>query len=188
MEEFIQQYGLVAVFFGCLLEGKVVALAGGVAAHRGLLPLPQVMMAAFAGSFLTDQVLYWIAHQNRLRIQQSRLAKTPAFTRAIRGIERFPNLFVLMFRFIYGIRLASPLAVGLSSMAPLRYFSLNMIAAVIWACSVTGLGYAFSQIIEIVFGKVVAIERVLVVLIIAAAILAWIVHKALSEKHNSTAR
>ena len=37
---FVQQYGLVAVAAGAILEGETVLLLAGAAAHLGLLALP----------------------------------------------------------------------------------------------------------------------------------------------------
>lgn len=46
----ITQYGYGAVAVGCLLEGEMVLLLAGFAAHRGYLSLPMLIgVAAVAG-------------------------------------------------------------------------------------------------------------------------------------------
>lgn len=171
MDAFVQTYGLWAVFVGCLFEGETFALAGGVAAHRGLLPLPSVILAAFCGSVLTDQALFWIARTHRARISGTRLAQSAGFGRATRLIERYPNFFILIFRFVYGIRLASPLAIGMSGASGGRYFVLNVVAAAIWASVITFLGYLFSQGIEAVIGRMQAVEQVVGLVLVCAIVL-----------------
>lgn len=187
MDSYIQQFGLFAVFIGCLFEGETFALAGGVAAHRGLLSLPQVMAAAFAGSLITDQALFWLARHHREFILATRLAKGRGFARAVNWIERFPNLYVLMFRFIYGIRLASPIAIGASRISSTRYMVLNGVAALIWASAVTSAGYAFSQVAHAIFGEIQSIEKVLIAGAAVAAVLAWATHLWLARNRRSGA-
>jgi len=53
----IEHYGYAAVFAGSFAEGESVLLAAGFAAHRGLLELPLVMLAAFVAGTLGDQLL-----------------------------------------------------------------------------------------------------------------------------------
>ena len=45
----IAQFGLIALFLGCFLEGESAAITGGVLAHGGFLPLWQVVIAIAAG-------------------------------------------------------------------------------------------------------------------------------------------
>ncbi|MGE3692580.1 MAG: DedA family protein [Novosphingobium sp.] len=171
VDTFIRSYGLLAVFAGCLFEGESFALAGGVAAHRGLLSLPSVIGAAFCGSLLTDQALFWFARTNRTRMLATRLARSAAFGRANRLIERYPNVYVLAFRFIYGIRLASPLAIGVSSVSGRRFLVLNFLAALLWAVTISSLGFAFSQAVELALGRIKAVEHVIALAALPAIII-----------------
>ena len=46
LREFLAQYGYLAVFAGTLLEGEVILVLAGFAAHQGYLQLPVVMLVA----------------------------------------------------------------------------------------------------------------------------------------------
>lgn len=185
MDAFIQNYGLWAVFVGCLFEGETVVVAGGVAAHRGLLSLPSVIGAAFCGSVLTDQTLFWIARTHRTRIAATKVARSAAFTRANQLIERYPNLFILAFRFVYGIRLASPLAIGVSGVSGRRFFMLNVVAAMIWATAIASLGFAFSRVVELALGRITEIEHIIALSVLSAMMVIFIVHRCIARRRQS---
>ena len=54
--------------------------------------------------------------------------------RVARLLDRWGNWFVLSFRFLYGLRTISPVAIGLSSIpAAYRFTLLNAISAMVWA-------------------------------------------------------
>jgi membrane protein DedA with SNARE-associated domain len=50
-------------------------------------------------------------------------------------IERYPVLFVLLFRFAYGLRVVAPLAIGASRLPARLFIPLSMVAAIMWAAS-----------------------------------------------------
>lgn len=154
LEGLISHYGLAAVFIGAALEGETAAFLGGVFAHRHLLWWWQAAAAACFGSFAADQVLFFAGrYANRLAFVQ-RLTRTPAAARVNRLLETHPNKFILGFRFIYGIRTISPIAIGLSGVTPLRFVLLNLVAALVWGIVITTLGYLFGNAVEAVFGRV----------------------------------
>jgi hypothetical protein len=57
--------------------------------------------------------------------------------RALEHIRKHPDIWVLSFRFVYGLRTVMPVAIGLSGYPPGRYLLLNGIGAAVWA---TALG------------------------------------------------
>src|SRR5690606_2170454 len=60
LETFILRWGYAAVAVGTFLEGEIVLIAGGALAHRGLLSLPFVVLAAFLGSVAGDQLWFYV--------------------------------------------------------------------------------------------------------------------------------
>lgn len=175
LHHFIATYGYWAVFLGTLAEGEAILLIAGFAAHRGYLDLPGVWAAAFLGSFLSDQVIF---HLGR-RLGRPFLAKRPRLQRrterAFRLLERFRDAFILSFRFLYGLRIASPFAIGISSVSSARFFVLNAVAAMIWAVAIGAAGFAFGQAAELVFGDVARYEHYLFAAMLTGGALVWIV-------------
>jgi membrane protein DedA with SNARE-associated domain len=153
LQHMIENYGALAVFVGAAVEGETAVFVGGVLAHRNFLPYWQVALAACLGSFLADQ-LFFLAGRYAGELALVRKMKAAPITTRILGIlERHPTGFILAFRFIYGMRTASPLAIGLSKIPALRFLLLNAVAAIIWGIVIAAIGYLFGHAVEALFGR-----------------------------------
>lgn len=181
MEELIARFGYLAVLAGTFFEGETVPVLAGFAANQGLLRLDLVMLCAFAGSFCGDQLWFWIGR----RYGKTWLAKHPKSAAAAdkvgRLLDRWGDWFVLSFRFLYGLRAVSPVAIGLSSISALRFAVLNLISAAVWAVAVGSLGYAFGQAIEGTMGRLKVWEhRILAAAAIALAV--YVLHRVVKAR------
>lgn len=174
--EFIANYGLWAVLVGTFIEGESIVVLAGFLSHQRVMHLHYVMLCAFAGSFLADQLLFFAGRRYRDTKLIQRVVHKPAFERAIQAIEKYPHGFILSLRFLYGLRTVGPIALGVSNVSPWRYFVLNGIAAVIWAVCFSLLGYAFGQTIESLLGRIHGIESKLVIGLGIAAVF-FIIHR-----------
>ena len=153
------QYGPVVVFLGAAFEGNLAVIAGGLLAHQKLADLWVMGLAATAGSWIVDQGLFWAGRRFRDTRFVQRTCQSRAFAKSLAFIERFPNSFMLTFRFIYGVRLAGPVALGVTRISDLHFFVLNFVGAVIWAAFFTLAGFFFGEAIEALFGQMKAFER-----------------------------
>lgn len=153
IESLVAHYSLAALFAGAALEGEAAVIAGGLLAHQGLLSLPGAAAAAATGSFLADQG--WFAFGRHFREQRwiVRLRGTAAFARAQRQLERHPRSFIFAFRFLYGLRTVSPIAVGTTDIPQRQFLAINFAAAIIWAMMFTGIGYVFGDAVEEFVGR-----------------------------------
>ena len=148
IEALIARYGLLAIFAGAGIEGEAIVLTGGVLAHEGLLPIWGVAAASAAGSCLVDQLWFWLARRYRdHRLVRAARCK-PAFARALRLLERFPTAFILAFRFVYGLRTVSPIAIGSSTVPSRKFVPLNIVAAAIWGPAIAWAGFAFGRALD----------------------------------------
>lgn len=155
----IGQYGVVAVFLGTFLEGETIVVVAGFLSHQGLLNPYAVGLAAFAGSFLGDQLWFYLGRRHAAHPFVARVARSKLVQKVLAAIEDHPNKFILSFRFIYGIRTVSPVAIGMSKIPARKFLLLNAIAAALWAVVFTALGYVFGQAIESILGDIKAIEQ-----------------------------
>lgn len=153
IEGLVARYGLGALVVGAALEGETVAMIGGMMAHRGIYPLPLAWGAVLFGTLAADQGYFFAGRLFRDRPRMVRLRATAAFAKAQAMFERNPVVFVMLFRFLYGLRTVSPAVVGASGFPPLRFFALNAIAALVWSILFVGLGYAFGLGLEEAFGR-----------------------------------
>jgi membrane protein DedA with SNARE-associated domain len=167
LEDLISHYGALAVFLGAAAEGETAAFLGGVLAHRHLLTYWQAAVAAALGSFVADQAFFLVGrHAGKWRFVR-RFTQSKAMSHVTRLLETYPTGFILSFRFIYGVRTVSPIAIGLSSIPAWRFVFLNFIAAVIWGIVITAVGYLFGNAVEALFGRL----RLHIHLLIALAVI-----------------
>jgi membrane protein DedA with SNARE-associated domain len=148
IEALIARYGLLAILGGAGIEGEAVVITGGILAHRGLLPFWGVAVAAAVGSCAIDQLWFLAGRYFRDRRWVRSMMERPAFARALSVLERHPTKFIFSFRFIYGLRTISPIAIGASAIPARRFVLLNMAAAAIWGPLLTWIGYAFGRAID----------------------------------------
>jgi membrane protein DedA with SNARE-associated domain len=174
-EPLIAQYGLFAVFIGAAIEGETVVFLGGVLSHRHLLPYWAVALAASAGSFCADQIFFFAGRHARQYPAIQAILRKPALARVHQLLERHPTGFIFAFRFLYGLRTISPIAIGTSHIATRKFVLLNAAAALVWGPLISGLGYVFGQSIEQAIGFLPLHEHMLVALAVVVVVLAAIV-------------
>ena len=142
---FIQHYGYFAVFAGTLLEGEAILLIAGFAAHRGYLVLHYVIAIAIVAAVLGNQLFFMIGRMygNQLLIRFPSLA--PQAARATALLHRHHLPLTLSLRFLYGLRIAGLIAIGMTPVPWHRFLVLDLIGAVVWVGILTGLGYVLGN-------------------------------------------
>jgi membrane protein DedA with SNARE-associated domain len=170
LEQLVADYGYVAILIGTFFEGETILLVGAFAAHEGYLRIDLVVLIAFIGSCAGDQFWYMLGR----RYGRARLMNRPFLadrvTRITRWLDRYPTLFILGFRFVYGIRNIAPVAIALSKIPPWRFYVLNVVAAALWAVTGGVAGYLFGAAVEAFIGHLRAVEQRLIAGIVLAAI------------------
>jgi membrane protein DedA with SNARE-associated domain len=159
MEEianFMNAYGdwfYIGIFVWTFLEGETIVIFGGYAAHHGIVDPIKLLIVAWLGSFLGDQLWFFLGRRYGEALLTRFPKSRPKVEIALDLLYEYNTLFILSFRFIYGIRNVSSFAVGLSSLTWSRFAVLNFIAAGVWASSFVAAGYVFSQVSEAALGK-----------------------------------
>ncbi|MER9598923.1 MULTISPECIES: DedA family protein [unclassified Mesorhizobium] len=167
----IEQYGLVAVFLGCVAEGESAAILGGFFAHQHVFVPWQAFLAAAIGAFVGDTFFFILGRSFADHQFVIRLRGRPGFSHAYRLVTTHPNIFVLSNRYIYGLRLVGGIAAGLSGIAAARFVILNAISSVVWAALFCAVGYVFGLGAERIVGQALARhERLLIALAIGIVV------------------
>ena len=144
----IAQYGYAAVFLGALFEGESVLLLAGYAAHRGYLDFSVLAGVAGMGAMTGDQFFFWLGRRHGQALLLRRPAWRSKVEHALELIQHHPVGIILVMRFMWGLRIALPVAVGLSDVARWRFFWLNLASAALWAPLVGGAGYLFGALLS----------------------------------------
>jgi membrane protein DedA with SNARE-associated domain len=148
----VAEHGYLVTFFGALLEGETILTLAGLAAHRGYLQLPLLMVLASLGSFIGDQIYFFIGRRYGTRL----IARFPRFRPAIRRVDamvvRYAGIAVIAVRFLYGLRTVGPIAIGASRM-PWHVFALfNAGSAVVWSAVWLAGGYLIGEAVHMLIG------------------------------------
>jgi len=170
LEAIVARYGLAAVFLGAGIEGEAVVLTAGILAHQGLMPIWGVAIAAAAGSCLVDQFWFWMARHYAHWRWIERTKRTAAFKRTLGILENHLILFTLGFRFIYGMRTVTPIAISASRIRKRTFVLLNAVSAAIWGPAIAWAGYAFGEVVGPLLHKAQTFVLVVGALAIVGAI------------------
>lgn len=146
--QLIHRFGAIGVGLGAGLEGEAAVVLGGLLARHGAFAPLAAAIAAWLGSFAADQIFFTLGRSQRDGKFVGRVAARPAFRRALDFIHRHPLLFCLAFRFVYGFRVAGPVAIGVSRIPARLFLLLNCLSAAVWAAIFTSLGYHFGLQVE----------------------------------------
>lgn len=123
-------------------EGETFVLLAAAAGHATGLVNPWLLMGAvWIGSFAGDQVWFSLGRRYGSRAVRRFPAAEKRLAAAIGFVEHNGDLFVLSFRFVYGIRNVASAACGIAGMGRLRFALLNFVAAGIWAGSYVAVGW-----------------------------------------------
>lgn len=148
LKSFLSSYGYFAVLLLTFLEGETIIVLAGIAAAQGLMNPLLVGLSGFIGSFLGDQLYYTIGRYYGLALLERWPSLKPQVEWAFRLVRKYQDLYILSFRFIYGIRNVSPFVIAISGVTRRRFVTLNGIAALLWAATFTSSGYFFGYILE----------------------------------------
>lgn len=185
MEQLLSEYGptlgYVILLIGSFVEGETVVLTAGFLAYKGYLSLTLIIIISFLGSLIADQLLFYIGRYYGPGLIERKPALKEKSKRIFDLLHRYNVGFILSFRFIYGIRVASPLVIGASGISIKRFTILNLIAAIIWATisCVAGymIGYWFADAVDAIIAKIIKFEKMLIIGVGILVVLAFIGYK-----------
>ena len=183
--EWVQSYGYVAVAIGTFLEGESVLLIAGAAASRGHLSMPAVIAVAAVASFLGDQLFFLVGRRYGTALLARYPSLQPRAARVTGLLDRHHLPLILSIRFLYGLRIVGPIAIGMSSVSWHRFLLLNGLAAVLWAGLIAGIGYGTGQVLVQLLKTIDADELWGLSLLLVLGLVWWLLgrRRALNNKN-----
>jgi membrane protein DedA with SNARE-associated domain len=185
LSELISTYGYAAIAIGTFLEGETILVLGGFAAHRGYLELQWVLVSAFWGTLLGDQLYFYIGRAKG----QSFLEKRPVWksksAKVFSLLNKHQVLLILGFRFLYGLRTVTPFVLGSSRIAPSFFLILNILGAFIWTIVIGVMGYMFGHTVEVIIDDIKRYELWLFIGLAALGVIIWSVHLLFKKKMSA---
>ena len=181
LSELIETYGYWVVLAGTLLEGESVLLLAGYAAYSGLLELHWVIAVAICGSFMGDQLWFYLGRTRGEKL----LKKFPSYAspakRAQAMLDKHHIPIILGLRFLYGLRIVLPFAIGMSRrISTLQFQLLNFAGALIWSIVGAVAGYVFGNAVEKVLDNFHRYDQYILLFLAVAGVGYWLYsrHKA----------
>jgi membrane protein DedA with SNARE-associated domain len=149
VEQFLDQYGYIALAVGTFFEGETAILVASSLIHRGLFEGPYTVFFGFAGSFISDWLYYTIGRLNGKYF----IEKHPWLKAKVQPVQ---NLFeahkfqiLFSYRFLYGFRVIIPLIIGMSNIKPLQYLFYSLISGLLWSSTVSTVGYFIGRFLDV---------------------------------------
>lgn len=176
LESLLHTYGYLLIFVGTVAEGETLLLLGGYFAQQGYLSLGGVMLTAYIGAVCGDQMFFHLGrrHAKRLLLRFPRLRERVNV--ALSKVENHQVKVVLSMRFLWGLRIALPVSLGLTDMRATKYLWLDLISAAVWATTFSLLGYVAGQFISDFIHDLKRFEYWIAGALVLAAVIALIWH------------
>ncbi len=183
--QFIEQYGIYAVFALCTVEGDITLLIAGVLAHSsffGQYSFLKVIIFGTLGGMVGDSFGYMIGrifHRNAKDYRFYQVAQP----RVEKLIAKFGASAIIISKYIYGIRVAMCIFYGVGKMPYLRFLFLSGISCFLWVLLLSGVGYFFSGAITSIIGDFSKIGVALFFIVLFGIIVFYVLERYwLSEK------
>jgi membrane protein DedA with SNARE-associated domain len=121
------------VFFSAIVEGEIVFVGAAVLVAAGKLQALAVMTFGALGAAAGDQLVFY-ALRGRIAgwLTRSR-AVASRHTAIVSRVQRRQSLMILAIRFAPGLRIAITAACAYGNISPLRFTTLNLVGAFMWA-------------------------------------------------------
>jgi membrane protein DedA with SNARE-associated domain len=169
----IEEYGYWLLAADSLLEGQTILVLAGFAARRGRLSLFAVLGIAAVASFVGNQFYFWLGRMHGPSVLVRWPSMAQQFDRIYRLFAHYPATVIVGIRFVYGLRIAGPVVIGMSPISGYRFGLLNALGAVLWACLVAGVGWVFGRAAELVLDELGPFEMWLLLGLLTAGVIAW---------------
>lgn len=151
LQNFIQDYGYLTVFLGAMIEGESVILTASALASTGILSIWGVAALTFAGTLFADQMIYFLGCHYGPRSVQAIRKRFPSWgpniDKALNFAKRNETVYILSFRFVYGVRIISPFIIGAQGISFKRFSILNMLSAGLWTAISCAAGYFLGHLL-----------------------------------------
>ena len=174
-EHLLVKYGYVLVFFGSILEGDATLLTAAFLANRQYFELPLVMLTAVVGSTVFNEMMFHGARRAGKPFFERQAARHKRYNGVQDWVCRRSVVLLLFSRYLWGFRLAIPIACGAVGMKPLLFFAVNLVGALLWAIPLCLIGYAFGHVLASIWTEIRQYEWHIAtaLLVVLTAVLAW---------------
>lgn len=147
MEEFIREWGYIALFLYSFGGGFVGLVIAGVLSYAGDLNIYASIIVAGSANFIGDQFLFYMARTNKNYAKDTMKKYGRKVALAHLWMRRYGSTVVFFQKYVYGIKTLIPLAMGLTKYSFQKFTVYNIFATVLWAVVVGSVSYMMGEIV-----------------------------------------
>ncbi|MCB0462737.1 MAG: DedA family protein [Flavobacteriaceae bacterium] len=133
-------------FLGIFIEGEFIFLSAVIASSHGYLNIWLVITIAIMATITSDLVYFSLGKKGA-----TKWINRPNWKTKIEAvntkIDKHKHLFLFSYRFLYGLRIATPLVLGMQNISLSTFLKYSIISTIIWSALFTVLGIAFGELI-----------------------------------------
>ena len=127
MSELLLSYRYILVFFGSIFEGDATLLGAAFLAHRHVVSLAAVIATAILASTAWNELVFYFSRKGGRGFLEKRVAQHPRYDRVQRWVRRRSVILLLFSRYLFGFRLAIPVACGATGMCASTFTVVNVV-------------------------------------------------------------
>lgn len=140
-----------------------MAITGGIMAHHNLLVPWQVGGAAISGAFLSNISLFLLGRRYKGHARVQSIMKNKRLSGLLKKLDKNPARYASVFQFIPGMRIVGPIALAQSKIKMSEFAMRAGFSAVVWGLVYTVVGHAVGRFLDLIFGRMLHIENILIV-------------------------
>src|SRR5688572_17233126 len=141
MTDLLVSYRYVIVFVGSIFEGDATLLAASFLARRHVMSFAAVLGTAAAATILFNELVFYFSRRSGKDFLERRVGRHPSYARVQRWVNRRSVVLLLFSRYLFGFRLAIPVACGATGMRAVTFSTVNAVGAVIWVVPLGLIGF-----------------------------------------------
>lgn len=184
-ESLLQDFGYVAVFLGCVLEGEAILVVAGFFASQGYLDPMAVFVVAFGGAYGGHILWFWLGRAHGVRLLDRFPRMKRHFGKGVRVFERYGAAAIILTQWLYGLRITCAVIIGMSRIGLVKFFVYQAVSCAFWAAVVTAAGYYFGRAIERLLGRVEHMEKYVLIAVVAIAVGFWLWHRWKEKREDA---
>ncbi|PAF44844.1 DedA family protein [Helicobacter sp. 11S02596-1] len=181
-QDSFQTWGYLILFLYCMGSGYVGIVIAGILSSLGSMDIGISIVVAFLGNTFGSSVLALLGRYQKADILKyfSKHRRKVALVHL--WMKRYGVWLIFINKYIYGVKTAVPIVIGLSKYDLRKFLILNAIACAIWAVLIGMVSFFASEVIKTIFVKVGDIGYVMPLVFALLVLVVWFLLKRFGEK------
>jgi len=147
MEQFIQDWGYIALFLYSFGGGFLALAIAGAFASAGTLNIVVTIIVAAIANIIGSQFLFFLAKNNKSYAQNIMNNHKRKVALVKVWFNKYGSFIIVFQKYIYGIKTLVPIVMGLSLYNSFKFTVINIFASILWALVIGIVSYIAGEIL-----------------------------------------